>query len=425
MTAGGCTQELLEALKEQAISEPMNPAPFQQLGRCFESLHCPSMAFYCYLHAFQLGNEELAEKLYVLESIRHAPEHVRLQEQPPESTALVSVIMPTFNRGERIRASIESVLAQSIRDIELIVVDDCGTDDILPVLSSFGTSAIRYHRLAANSGPSAARNAGIELARGKFVAYLDDDDVMYPDHLAILLKHLQDNKCDFAYSSSCRAYGHFENGEFKVTRRSLARPAQKKFSAAALFDDNFISTLNVLHKRDCVSSVGGFNRELRHMEDWDLWTRIAARYPLCRIDAITGEYRIVEDSARSVNVSVRQNRDMHFYESILRSAYASIFGYADLYLHYKRRNDEARMHWYFEKLDGMVGRNHPISDGLSRRVIQVYLDAVRNGFASRSQFHAIQRSLKRYLLCSLRTLSTHIARKFDVHLGWRFKRRDY
>lgn len=117
------------------------------------------------------------------------------------SAPTVSVITATYNRSAVLRYAIQSVLWQTFRDFELLVVGDACTDDSADVVASFGDPRLRWHNLAENSGSqSGPNNAGLELARGKHIAYLGHDDVWRPSHLALLVGALQSTGADFAYA---------------------------------------------------------------------------------------------------------------------------------------------------------------------------------------------------------------------------------
>ena len=94
-----------------------------------------------------------------------------------QNKPLVSVIIPTYNRGRLILDSINSVLNQTYKNIELIVVDDCSTDNTEEILKSINDSRIKYVKLEKNSGACIARNKGIELSTGEFIAFNDSDDL--------------------------------------------------------------------------------------------------------------------------------------------------------------------------------------------------------------------------------------------------------
>src|SRR5258708_16148280 len=120
-----------------------------------------------------------------------------------DPSPLVSVIIPTYNRGNVLSYAIRSVLWQTLQDFELLVIGDGCTDDSEQVVTSFGTSRIHWHNLPENTGEySTANNLGLKMARGRFVAYLGHDDLWHPDHLKLLSDALIRTHADLVYSMS-------------------------------------------------------------------------------------------------------------------------------------------------------------------------------------------------------------------------------
>jgi glycosyltransferase involved in cell wall biosynthesis len=114
---------------------------------------------------------------------------------------LVSVVIATYNWSSVLRHSVRSVIWQTYPNLELLVVGDGCTDDSEQVVASFGDERVRWHNLETNSGSQATpNNAGLDLARGEYIAYLGHDDVWHPKHLATMLAHLQSSGADFAWS---------------------------------------------------------------------------------------------------------------------------------------------------------------------------------------------------------------------------------
>src|SRR5688500_9781977 len=111
---------------------------------------------------------------------------------------IVSVVIPTYNRAHLIRRAIDSVVAQTFADWELIVVDDASKDDAEGVVRSYGDSRMRYVRHDVNKGASAARNTGLYAAHGEFVAFLDSDDEWLPEKLASQVELFRANPGGFA-----------------------------------------------------------------------------------------------------------------------------------------------------------------------------------------------------------------------------------
>lgn len=110
---------------------------------------------------------------------------------------LVSIISPTFNCGRFIAETIESVLAQSYRNWEMIIVDDCSTDDTKEVVSQFKDPRIKYYCLETNSGAAVARNTALKLAKGRWIAFLDSDDLWKPEKLEHQLQFMVENDYHF------------------------------------------------------------------------------------------------------------------------------------------------------------------------------------------------------------------------------------
>ncbi len=186
--------------------------------------------------------------------------------------ATVSVIIPTFNRQEVVGQAVQSVLAQTYTDYEVLVVDDGSTDDTEQVLHTWHSS-IRYIKKA-NGGPASARNEGLRHASSDYVAFLDSDDLWEPTFL----------QTGMSFFSNNHDLGLFTTAHWVEPER-LHRPRVKHARLegdlySLLFQKNFITTSAVLVKRGCFETIGGFNEKLEQAEDYDMWLRIARRYPM-------------------------------------------------------------------------------------------------------------------------------------------------
>jgi GT2 family glycosyltransferase/glycosyltransferase involved in cell wall biosynthesis/SAM-dependent methyltransferase/Flp pilus assembly protein TadD len=201
---------------------------------------------------------------------------------------MVSVIVPTYNRPDRLREALASVLAQTYQDFEIIVVND-GTSDVDSVITALNTggrlTCIKHDR---NRGLAAARNTGLRAAKGKYVAYLDDDDRYLPGHLETLVTFLEHNDRKAAYTDAWRVCEKFENGRHIEAARDL--PYSHDFNPADLLISNYFPVLCVMHERSCLEEVGFFDESLFAHEDWDLWIRMATKYPFGHIKQTTAEF---------------------------------------------------------------------------------------------------------------------------------------
>lgn len=213
----------------------------------------------------------------------------------------VSVIIPTYNRAHYIRETIDSVLAQTYPDYEIIVVDDGSTDKTAEVLKHYN-GRIRYYCFPENKGISAARNFAIEQARGKYIAFLDDDDLWMPEKLEKQVAVLENNP-ELAFVCS-GAYVIDAHGE--VTARWCRAGAQETFEC--LYDQNFVLNLTVILRRECFAAVGGFDPKLPSTQDYDLWLRLAKRYKFSYVDSCLAKYRLhPQNLSKNIDRRLRQH----------------------------------------------------------------------------------------------------------------------
>ena len=186
-----------------------------------------------------------------------------------ESGNLVSVVIPTYNSGHFIREAVDSVLAQTYRNVELIVVDDGSTDNTAEALGAYG-DRLRVIRQE-NAGPSAARNRGIREAAGDLIAFLDADDLWHPQKLEVQLRVCLENPDAGMISCLTLPYAHAAALKQEV-------PAKFEVSEVRLFDlllGRPIQTPAALIRKKILAAVGGFDEGLRMAEDWHLWLRVA------------------------------------------------------------------------------------------------------------------------------------------------------
>ena len=192
----------------------------------------------------------------------------------------VTVVLPTYNRPEYLGRAIRSVLAQTFRDFELIVVDDGSRTDTGAVLAAFDDPRIRFTRHARNRGNAAARNTGIGEARGRYLAFLDDDDEWDPEKLALQVPALRDSTADVAL--------------VYCGRRVLSDGRQVRVDAPGVEGDVFDALLarglmscpSVLLRAEVLERIGGFDETLPRGVDSDLWRRIARDYRVGYVDAV-------------------------------------------------------------------------------------------------------------------------------------------
>ncbi|MCW5880706.1 MAG: glycosyltransferase [Anaerolineae bacterium] len=200
----------------------------------------------------------------------------------------VSVILATYNRADLVGEAIDSVLAQTFADWELVIVDDGSTDDTEAVLARYTDPRIRSLRQS-NQGLSAARNAGLRVAQGDYAIMLDSDDRQRPDCLARLVAAAD------ARPDAVVVYGRSQ--AMDATGQSLPRvvggaePFPGHTLRSLLYGD-FLSIIAALVRRADLLAAGGFDPRADYAEDWDLWLRLARQGPFVFVDAIVSDFRL-------------------------------------------------------------------------------------------------------------------------------------
>lgn len=218
----------------------------------------------------------------------------------------ISVIVPTFNRPESLKEALGSIMGQTFQDFEVIVVNDCGAD-VSDVVASFRVDKMTCLRHEVNKGLAATRNTGLRAATGKYIAYLDDDDIYYPDHLRTLVDFLESTSYRIAYADTFRALQVLKNGTYITKRKDTM---SFDFDPDRLLLDNLTAVHTVMHERAILDEVGLFDESFRCLEDWDLWIRISRKYEFAHIKKLTSEYRWRLDGS-----NMTSSRQMEFVKT--------------------------------------------------------------------------------------------------------------
>jgi glycosyltransferase involved in cell wall biosynthesis len=186
----------------------------------------------------------------------------------------VSVIIPTYNRLPMLKEAVDSVLGQNFEDFELIVVDDGSTDETAEEIKRYG-GRVKLLQIPQNRGVSVARNRGILQARGKYIAFLDSDDLWVKGKLKTQVAFMEDNP----------QYQLCYTDEIWIRRGKRVNPKLRHAKYSGWIFEQcvplcIISPSSALIKRTLFSKVGLFDEALPVCEDYDLWLRITARYPV-------------------------------------------------------------------------------------------------------------------------------------------------
>jgi glycosyltransferase involved in cell wall biosynthesis len=190
----------------------------------------------------------------------------------------ISVIIPTFNRAQKVLRAISSVLSQTFEDFEVIVIDDGSVDETTDVLVQF-KDRITLITHSENLGVSAARNSGIKASRSPLIAFLDSDDYWLPEKLDTQVRYFRENPDAVACQPE----------EIWVRNGVRVNPWKKHIKPSGdIFEQSLklcvVSPSAVMVRRDLLDEVGLFDEDLPVCEDYDLWLRIGCRYPVCLIN---------------------------------------------------------------------------------------------------------------------------------------------
>jgi teichuronic acid biosynthesis glycosyltransferase TuaG len=222
-------------------------------------------------------------------------------------TCQISIIMPAYNCSEFIAESIDSVLAQSVTDWELIIVDDCSTDDTCAIVKSYMTdSRIKLLINDVNLGAAKTRNKAFDFASGRFLAFLDGDDLWTPDKLEYQINFMLKHNIGFSFSGYTRMS---EQGEISGDIR-----VPVKVSFTQMLSHNYIACLTGVYDTQC---FGKFSTPLlRKRQDYALWLELLKKFDYAYgIPKVLGFYRI-----RPGTLSTSSKNDaFKYYWHILRT----------------------------------------------------------------------------------------------------------
>ncbi len=194
----------------------------------------------------------------------------------------VSVVIPYHNDADTIERAVQSVLAQSFTDFELLIVDDGSEDQLIGPIGDSAAHGVRVIRHETNRGAAAARNSGIKQSKGRYVAFLDADDSWRPNKLARQLEALGNAEAGVAACVSGFALHREGTGNVEIHDRAL----QDSTIEELLWGCPYSPGSTMICDRQCFDTVGLFDEGLRRLEDWDWLLRFAAEYRLVHLSGV-------------------------------------------------------------------------------------------------------------------------------------------
>ena len=236
----------------------------------------------------------------------------------------VSVVITTYNRASLLPRAVNSILNQTYADYEIIIVDDCSTDNTQQVVADLSDPRIHHFMHDQNRGVSAARNTGIANARGEYIAFLDDDDEYVPTRLEHQVALLDAFPSDIAM-----VYGltiTHDDSSPQGNRRRRGRHLTDDVFEDALAGDNITGSISFLARTSAVREIGGFDEDLKLYEDRFFTCRILQEYRIAFDPKVVALVHMGHDYARSVNIidMERSLRTSIYYRTHIRTFRAEL-----------------------------------------------------------------------------------------------------
>lgn len=235
----------------------------------------------------------------------------------PDELPLISVLIRTHKRAAFLREALTSVVHQTHRPVEVVVVED-GSAEGAAVCSEFvGQIPLRYFRISPGQGRSVAGNLALKEARGEWFCFLDDDDLFFSDHLEVLLQTVREHAVLGAYSLAWRTTTRvLDHDAARYDEVYLERIPDEPFSRVAMWHHNYMPIQAVLFHKSLYQRFGGFAEDMDQLEDWNLWTRYTMFDDFVQLRKLTSKYRVPADV---VVVADRQQKlDLAYKDAVSR-----------------------------------------------------------------------------------------------------------
>lgn len=240
---------------------------------------------------------------------------------------LVSIIMPSYNTAKFISETIQSVLEQTYTNWELIIVDDCSTDNTDEVVSLFLSDArIHYLKNEKNSGAALSRNRALREAKGRWIAFLDSDDLWLPEKLEKQIKFMEDNGYAFSYTDYRVIDGNGDGGDVRTGPHKVDKKRMYRYC--------YVATLTVMYDQNIAGLIQ--IADLKKNNDYAMWLKVIEKTDGYRLAEVLASYRKRENSISSGNklklikyhyIMFRGSEDLGVIKSMLFTLRNLFFGF--------------------------------------------------------------------------------------------------
>lgn len=227
---------------------------------------------------------------------------------------MFSIVIPLYNKELSIQTTLESVLNQTFKDFEVIIVNDGSTDNSCGVVKVFNDDRIKIINKT-NGGVSSARNRGIREAKHEWIAFLDGDDLWYSDHLKTLEEAIRMYNYEEVF---CNSY--IRSNEELSEKISNSVVVVDDYFKEAVKKQFFWTSVACIHRR-VFDNVGGFNENYNRGEDLDLWTRIGRKYKFVKSNKVTAVYRLEAENRSDLQFDLNKSRIYNYnFDNVLSNS---------------------------------------------------------------------------------------------------------
>lgn len=225
---------------------------------------------------------------------------------------LVSIIIRTCNRPHILRETLESVRKQTYSNIEVVIAED-GVNTAQKMLEEeFADLNIRYACTGERKGRTVVGNLALSMSTGAYLNFLDDDDLLFPEHVDELVNVLTGAKEKAAYSIAYESVVKYDEKRRCYRERKRKIRYQQPFNRTYLTFHNYIPIQSIMFSRELYEELGGFDEQLDILEDWDVWVRYSTKTDFIYVDKITSLYRVPAKQ-------IKRDADMyHAYEEVTK-----------------------------------------------------------------------------------------------------------
>ena len=229
---------------------------------------------------------------------------------------VVTVLVPTFNRRRYFAEALGSVVCQNYRNLQIIAIND-GGEDVSDIVNSYDDPRLLFINRKENRGKAHSLNEALARAEGKYVAYLDDDDLYYPNHIETLVDALEnESDCQVAYSDLYKVYCKVCSDGSKQVLSKVAEFC-RDFDRFVMLYFNQTVHQSLMHRRDLLEKTGPYNEDLNILIDWDMTRRLAFFSDFYHAHRITGEFYRPAGKCDRISVLGRKN-EKEYARNILR-----------------------------------------------------------------------------------------------------------